>query len=130
MIDEIDIDKDTGYFNADCKNVNQSDHQDAKQETNINITSKNPPIVTIGTVKSIKTFFFTFPALNRTTMYKKLKHSYSYLITTYNRIPPIVAIGTIKTVKTFFFTFPALNSFRMTKKLKYYNSYMIPTKIS
>ena len=40
----------------------------------------NPPIVTIGTMKTVKTFFFTFPALNSTAMNKKLKHSNSYPI--------------------------------------------------
>ena len=40
----------------------------------------NPPIVAIGTMKTVKTFFFTFPALNSFTMTKKLKHSNSYLI--------------------------------------------------
>ena len=38
-------------------------------------------IVTIGTMKTVKTFFFTFPALNSITMNKKLKHSNSYMIT-------------------------------------------------
>ena len=38
------------------------------------------PIVAIGTVKTVKTFFFAFPALNSTgtAMTKKLKHSNSY----------------------------------------------------
>ena len=35
----------------------------------------NPSIVTIGTVKTVKTFFFAFPALNSTAMNKKLKYS-------------------------------------------------------
>ena len=37
-------------------------------------------IVTIGTVKTVKTFFFAFPALNSTAMNKKLKYSISYPI--------------------------------------------------
>ena len=41
---------------------------------------RNPSIVTIGTVKTVKTFFFTFPALNSTAMNKKLKYSISYPI--------------------------------------------------
>ena len=41
----------------------------------------NPSIVTIGTVKTVKTFFFAFPALNSTAMNKKLKYSISYPIT-------------------------------------------------
>ena len=43
-------------------------------------TMKIASIVTIGTVKTVKTFFFTFPALNSITMNKKLKHSNSYPI--------------------------------------------------
>ena len=42
--------------------------------------SVNPSIVTIGTMKTVKTFFFPFPALNSITMSKKLKYSNSYLI--------------------------------------------------
>ena len=42
------------------------------------INSLNPSIVTIGTMKTVKTFFFTFPALNSTAMNKKLKYSNSY----------------------------------------------------
>ena len=41
---------------------------------------RNPSIVTIGTMKTVKTFFFTFPALNSTAMNKKLKYSISYPI--------------------------------------------------
>ena len=40
----------------------------------------NPSIVTIGTVKTVKTFFLAFPALNSTAMIKKLKYSISYPI--------------------------------------------------
>ena len=69
----------------------------------------------IRSMKFTKTFFLAFPALNSTTMIKKLQYS----------IPPIVAIGTVKTLKTFFFAFPALNSTAMIKKLKYSNSYLI-----
>ena len=36
---------------------------------------KKASIVMIGTMKSIKTFFFTFPVLNSTAMTKKLKYS-------------------------------------------------------
>ena len=35
----------------------------------------NPSIVTIGTVKIVKTFFLAFPALNSTAMIKKLNYS-------------------------------------------------------
>ena len=37
-------------------------------------------IVTIGIVKTVKRFFFTFPALNSTAMNKKIKYSISYPI--------------------------------------------------
>ena len=37
-------------------------------------------IVTIGSMKTVKTFFLAFPALNSTAMSKKLKYSNSYLI--------------------------------------------------
>ena len=37
-------------------------------------------IVTIGSMKTVKTFFLAFPALNSTAMIKKLKYSNSYLI--------------------------------------------------
>ena len=37
-------------------------------------------IVTIGSMKTDKTFFLAFPALNSTAMNKKLKYSNSYLI--------------------------------------------------
>ena len=86
------------------------------------IPNRNPSIVTIGTVKTVKTFFLAFPALNSTAMNKKLKYSNSYLITTQTNIirnPSIVTIGSMKTVKTFFLAFPALNSTTMNKKLKY-----------
>ena len=32
---------------------------------------QNPSIVTIGTMKTVKTFFFTFPALNSTAIEQK-----------------------------------------------------------
>ena len=48
------------------------------------IPNRNPSIVTIGTVKTVKTFFFAFPALNSTAMIKKLKHSNSYPINTHS----------------------------------------------
>ena len=38
----------------------------------------NPSIVTIGSMKIVKTFFLSFPALNSTAMNKKLKYSNSY----------------------------------------------------
>ena len=41
---------------------------------------KSPSIVTIGTMKTVKTFFFAFPALNSTAMNKKLKYSILYPI--------------------------------------------------
>ena len=41
---------------------------------------RNPSIVTIGTMKTVKTFFFAFPVLNSTGNDKKLKHSNSYPI--------------------------------------------------
>ena len=40
----------------------------------------NSSIVTIGSMKTVKTFFLIFPALNSTVMIKKLKYSISYLI--------------------------------------------------
>ena len=40
----------------------------------------NPSIVTIGSMKTVKTFFLAFPALNSTAMSKKRKHSNSYPI--------------------------------------------------
>ena len=49
--------------------------------TNTNLDLKmlrNPSIVTIGSMKTVKTFFLAFPALNSTAMIKKLKYSNSY----------------------------------------------------
>ena len=40
----------------------------------------NPSIVMIGSMKTVKTFFLAFPALNSTAMNKKQKHSNSYPI--------------------------------------------------
>ena len=61
---------------------NNNDPAVTNTNGNIMTAGKNPSIVTIGTVKTVKTFFFAFPALNSTAMNKKLKYSNSYLINT------------------------------------------------
>ena len=48
----------------------------------LSFSDLNPSIVTIGTVKPVKTFFLSFPALNSTAMSKKLKYSNLYPIRT------------------------------------------------
>ena len=53
------------------------------------VENLNPSIVTIGTVKTVKTFFFAFPARNSTTMNKKLKYSISYPIIQDFQVDPL-----------------------------------------
>ena len=54
-----------------------SDDVEAKNDGSDDMQNEIPPI---GTMKTVKTFFLPFPALNSTAMNKKLKYSNSYLI--------------------------------------------------